>query len=239
MNPLFRRIGYDLELEHRAFAELARSRHGRCRESLCRLVDALGLANLSRGEARSVVHLLLDILHKVNHAMNSEADDSRRYHRLRHELIEAIGSCDEAEPARLRFRENLGRLLDPQGDRSPSLHPLVEGAKAFIRLNYGGRVYLSSVAEKLHVSPNYLSRLFRRETGQTLTAYVQRVRLDEARQLLAQGGRRISEIAYMVGYQNYRDFYRNFVKYEKASPREVQRRLGRSRRRAAAPDVAR
>ena len=47
--------------------------------------------------------------------------------------------------------------------------------------------------------------------------------------LLARGGHRISEIAYLVGYQNYRDFYRNFVKYEKASPREVQRQLRRTR----------
>ena len=59
----------------------------------------------------------------------------------------------------------------------------------------------------------------------TLTAYIQRVRLRHAKQLLAEGGRSISEIAYLVGYQNYRDFYRNFVKYKNASPRQIQRRL--------------
>ena len=233
-----RRIGWDLDLESRAFAQLTESQAGRCRESLYRLVDALSLGNLPRADARRVVHLLLDVLHRVNQTMNGEGDDRRRYHRLRLGLIDELGSCEDAEPARLRFREQLGRLLDPVRDRPPSLHPLVEHARAFIRRNYGGRLYLSSVAEQLHVSPNYLSRLFRRETGQTLTEHVQRVRLEEALRLLAQGGRRISEIAYMVGYQNYRDFYRNFVKYEKVSPREVRQRLGRSRRRAAAPDAA-
>jgi AraC-like DNA-binding protein len=46
--------------------------------------------------------------------------------------------------------------------------------------------------------------------------------------LLAGGGRSISEIAYMVGYQNYRDFYRNFVKYERASPRQARRSMSRA-----------
>jgi AraC-like DNA-binding protein len=46
--------------------------------------------------------------------------------------------------------------------------------------------------------------------------------------LLAVGGRSISEIAYLVGYQNYRDFYRNFVKYERASPRQARRSIHRT-----------
>ena len=46
--------------------------------------------------------------------------------------------------------------------------------------------------------------------------------------LLADDRRSLAEIAYRVGYRNYRDFYRNFVKYENASPSQVQRRLIRS-----------
>ena len=79
----------------------------------------------------------------------------------------------------------------------------------------------------LHVSPNYLSRVFRREAGVTLTAQIHHARLEHARLLLAAGDRSISEIAYLVGYQNYRDFYRNFVKYERASPRQARRSMSR------------
>ena len=62
----------------------------------------------------------------------------------------------------------------------------------------------------------------------TLTSYIQRVRINHARRLLAEGGESISEIAYRVGYRNYRDFYRNFVKHENASPRAVRERLSRA-----------
>ena len=84
---------------------------------------------------------------------------------------------------------------------------------------------LDRLSRQIGFSRSYLCRLFKRETGTTLTSYIHGVRLGHALVLLAAGGRSISEIAYLVGYQNYRDFYRNFVKIKKASPRQFQRRL--------------
>jgi AraC family transcriptional regulator of adaptative response / methylphosphotriester-DNA alkyltransferase methyltransferase len=123
----------------------------------------------------------------------------------------------------------LNLLLAPLHASRTSRHPLTDRACAYIDENYHRRISLSQVAERLAVSPSYLSRVFRRETGVTLTTYVQRARIDRSLVLLAQGAKNISEIAYQVGYQNYRDFYRNFVKCERASPRQVRSRLGRKR----------
>jgi AraC-like DNA-binding protein len=47
--------------------------------------------------------------------------------------------------------------------------------------------------------------------------------------LLEFGRYSLSEIAYRVGYQNYRDFYRNFVKHVGSSPRDVRRRITQDR----------
>jgi AraC-like DNA-binding protein len=101
-------------------------------------------------------------------------------------LIQTFSSCEDLIAARERFRFSLESLLRPVngGDR---LHPTIERAKAYIHENFNRRIYLSSIATALVVSPNYLSRLFRRETGVTLTAYVQRVRLDRAMRLLEFG----------------------------------------------------
>jgi AraC-like DNA-binding protein len=126
----------------------------------------------------------------------------------------------------------LKRILTAVEGGQRALHPLVERAKSVIDANYHRRISLSLIADRLHVSSNYLSRMFRRELGIPLTNYVHRVRLEHALLLLAEGGPSISEIAYRVGYQNYRDFYRNFVKYEKRSPRQARRRL---RERSANP----
>ncbi len=124
-------------------------------------------------------------------------------------------------------------LLAPLRAGRASRHPLAERACSYIDGNYHRRLSLSHVAEQLAVSPSYLSRVFRRETGCTLTAYIQRVRIERSLVLLARGANGLAEIAYQVGYQNYRDFYRNFVKCEQASPREVRKRLRRRQERGA------
>ena len=151
------------------------------------------------------------------------ADGAYQVNRV--ELIERFVRCERAEDARRYFFPAMKRILSAVEGGQRALHPLVERAKSVIDANYHRRISLSLIADRLHVSANYLSRMFRREIGITLMNYVHRVRLEHALLLLAEGGSSISEIAYRVGYQNYRDFYRNFVKYEKRSPRQAQRGL--------------
>ncbi len=220
---LYALVGYDPALEGAALVKLADLDAEACRLTLGRLVAALRLED-APGRGREVAALLLDVLHRVNRRMNRPGGDDAIYHRFRQDLIATFAGVDEAEEARRRFHPALARLLSPLTSARPDVHPLVERAKTYIEENYARRISLSDVAERLHVSSNHLSRLFRRETAVTLTAYVHRVRLGHATLLLAEGGRSLSEIAYLVGYQNYRDFYRNFVKQQHASPREFRQR---------------
>lgn len=221
---LYERIGYDPRRESEALRRVDRHDPAGCRESFRDLLDRLDLSRLE-GRSQQVIQLLVDALQKVNRRVHHGSAEEWRCQRNRMSLIEVFAGCGSATVARDRFLPALDRLLEPLQAARPARHPLVERATDYIRRSYQRRISLSRVAEKLNVSPNYLSRLFRRETGVTLTAFIQRTRLDRARTLLAERGPSISEIAYRVGYQTYRDFYRNFVKYEKASPREVRRRL--------------
>src|SRR5262249_20327035 len=102
--------------------------------------------------------------------------------------------------------------------RPTPLNPLVRRAREFIEQNYARKLSLRHVAEYLNVSRNYLSGLFRKECGCTITDFIHQTRVRRAQSLLMAGGRTVSEIAYQVGYQNYRDFYRNFVKHGNSSP---------------------
>ena len=223
---LYDSILYSCALESRAFRRLAELDVAGCRKTLGRLVAGLDLTD--PGCTRKVVQLLLDILQKVNRRVHRSPTEDRTYQANRVRLIEQFSPCESSDQARVLFLGALNRLLAPLEQRGPGLHPLIERAKAHIEDNYHRRIFLSSVARALNISPNYLSRLFRRETGTTLTAYVQRVRMHDAMLLLADGRHSISEIAYLVGYQNYRDFYRNFVKQQNRSPRQVRQQLVRS-----------
>lgn len=217
------RIRFEPALEMAAFRLLAEMDVDGARAAFGLLIDRLDLDGL--GEmSREAVLLLLDVLQKVNCRLHRTSTDEVPYLTLRAALIEEFGALEDARAARRAFMPALNRLLARLRAPAASAHPLVERAKTFIDESYQRRLSLSAVAGRLNVSPNYLSRLFGRETGATLTEYIHRTRLEHAKLLLASRDRSISEIAYLVGYQNYRDFHRNFMKYENASPRQVQRR---------------
>lgn len=225
VSTLFSRLRFDVSLEAQAFRQLAGLELDACRASFARLVGELDLDGAGASD-REIVFLLVDILQRVNRRLHRPPDGEDACRSNRAALVTQFAAHESAARAREDFLATLERLLAVlQTPARP--HPLIEKAQTYIDENYRRRLSLSGIATALHVSPDYLSRIVRRETGITLTAQIHRARLEHARLLLAGGGRSISEIAYMVGYQNYRDFYRNFVKYERATPRQARSSLSR------------
>jgi len=78
---------------------------------------------------------------------------------------------------------------------------------------------LRTVAKQVYRSPSYVSRLFHRQAGTTFTAYLNEVRLAEARKLLSTSSMRISEICFEVGFRSLSHFTRLFKKVEGFSPK--------------------
>jgi two-component system response regulator YesN len=77
---------------------------------------------------------------------------------------------------------------------------------------------LETASARAGVSKNHLSFEFSRETGETFTEYVARVRIDEAKQLLATTSLLVYEIGLRVGYPSVEHFSRVFKKVAGVSP---------------------
>ncbi|HVP18531.1 MAG TPA: helix-turn-helix domain-containing protein [Spirochaetia bacterium] len=92
-------------------------------------------------------------------------------------------------------------------------------AKRFIRGSFADSgLSLAAVAAHASVSKNHLSWEFARETGQTLTEYIARVRVGEAKRLFSTTRLKVYEVAERVGYQNVEHFSRVFKKVAGMSP---------------------
>jgi two-component system response regulator YesN len=77
---------------------------------------------------------------------------------------------------------------------------------------------LEEAASRAGVSPNHLSFEFSRETGETFTSYLSRVRMEEAKRLLASSGLLVYEVAERVGYPSVEHFSRTFKRIVGESP---------------------
>lgn len=83
------------------------------------------------------------------------------------------------------------------------------------------------LADTVHLTPDYLSHLFHRETGQTLTAFINRERIANARKLLESregAPLNISEVSWACGYADPGYFARVFRREAGQSPREYRRK---------------
>ena len=86
----------------------------------------------------------------------------------------------------------------------------LSGALQYIRLHCADRITLQELADLEHISVSYLARRFRRITGMTVTEYINHVRVERARYLLATTDKPVQEISYLVGYESPQYFYRVF-----------------------------
>ena len=84
----------------------------------------------------------------------------------------------------------------------PRVSNYIEQSRDYVRKHYREKIYLEDVAEALCISPTYLSRLFKRETGQNFQDYINEVRVDRAANLLKYSEMSLSEISQYVNFPN-------------------------------------
>ncbi|GAA5089858.1 AraC family transcriptional regulator [Chryseobacterium ginsengisoli] len=81
---------------------------------------------------------------------------------------------------------------------------------------------VSSIAEELNLSSNYLTDLMRAETGKSTSNYIQEFIVEQAEILLHQTELNISDVAYQLGFSNVPYFSRFFKKVKGISPTEIR-----------------
>ena len=101
--------------------------------------------------------------------------------------------------------------------------PIIEKAKAFIKLNLLNNVKADEVAEHVNLSPNYFTSYFREKTNITFRDYVLEKKMSHAKKLLRQGNKTIHEISHELGYGDYRSFNRAFKNFTDMTPSQFQK----------------
>lgn len=91
----------------------------------------------------------------------------------------------------------------------------------YITEHYAEPLSLSDLAEKLHLSPVYLSTLFHRDMGVPLKKYINQIRVNNAENLLINKVCNVSEAAEASGFADVAYFSRTFTKMKGYNPREI------------------
>ncbi len=95
---------------------------------------------------------------------------------------------------------------------------LVQDALLYLHSNYASPIRISELAEQLQISQQYLARLFKAETGASPLQYLNRLRIEKAKEAMRVNAVNISEAAMAAGFDNLYYFSRLFKQLEGMSP---------------------
>jgi len=97
-------------------------------------------------------------------------------------------------------------------------HPMVTRTVKIIASQFHTHISLESISEQLHITPEYLSYLFRRDMGVNFIIYLRNYRIEQALRMMKEGDMRIFEVANSVGFSDAKYFCRVFRNVTGQSP---------------------
>ena len=79
------------------------------------------------------------------------------------------------------------------------------------------------IAKHVHLHPNYMMTIFKKELGYSITQYITRLRIAKAQRLLVTTDQKVLQIAYSCGFQTPSRFYTAFHEVAECTPKEFKR----------------
>ncbi len=125
------------------------------------------------------------------------------------------------ESSRENLSENQDSIKLPEGIKNHTIRMAID----FIYENYKEAIGLQDIAALTHVSENYISTLFREETGMNFLQFLSIVRINKALPLLKETSMNISEIASETGFPTPGYFTKIFRRFIGKTPTEYRNSL--------------
>lgn len=117
------------------------------------------------------------------------------------------------------YTEVMNKIIEIRNRKDKRLVKIV---KDYIMEHYHEPISLNMIAEVIYLSPSYLSDLFKNQTGENLTNYLSKVRIEKAKELLKDRQMKSYEVGELVGYKDPAYFSKVFKKVVGVSPNEYR-----------------
>lgn len=133
--------------------------------------------------------------------------------------INECATIFQLEKLTKEFLENVKSNITTNGK---VLSPNTEKSIHYIHLHLKESLSLETIASYIHINPSHLSRTFKKESGESITEYINKARIEKAQELLSLSNTRAYEVAELVGFNDPAYFSATFKKYTGLSPKEYK-----------------
>lgn len=165
--------------------------------------------------------MLYYVLAIVNHVLMGSVslvkNETIREESLEH-ILAQMRTAESSSALQNSFYHFLHLICKGVYQDSKDTRQLSENIKQYVQEHYAdSNVNISAIAEEIGITPRYMSRIFKEQTGLNLLNYINDVRIEHAKILLKTTGKTVDEIAVETGFANSRTFRRNFQRATKVT----------------------
>lgn len=178
-------------------------------------IDMEQLSNMNY----QLILLFYKILNYLNIDLACELEDEFTQYKqvnMRHGINEVIGFFD-------KLIEDIFMIME--ANKKSATSKLMEIIRNYILSNYDKDITLDVLSEIVHLTPTYVSKLFKQEFNENLIDFIISVRINKAKEFLRKGIYKSSEVCEKAGFNDVKYFYKMFKKYTGLKPSEYKNNL--------------
>ena len=203
---------------------LAKVKLGDIREANAVLNDLLGYVLFSQGNSLEIIKAraieLCSLLSRTAIEGGAPTDSILKLNNQFLQNLQQINSidtlCEKLQEIVEAFSESMFNYIPSRNSE------IIKKAMLYMSEHFNSPLTLDEVAEHVHLHPSYFSTLFKSSTGSSFKEYLNMVRIEESKRLLANTDYSIIDIAVATGFEDQSYFSKVFKKYTGLTPKQYR-----------------
>ncbi|MFW5972297.1 MAG: response regulator transcription factor [Bacillota bacterium] len=192
------------------------------------LDELFGFISTEHLKVSLVKHIIIDVNKNLIDIIDRSSEEMEEIITIE-DMIKVINQIDTLSVLEVWQCQMIDYYFDILSEiRGSKYNSIVNKAIRFMNVNYQKDISLEMISDYVHVSPNYFSKIFKKETGSNFVDWLNSLRVNKSKEILAKTDKKCSLIAEEVGYNDYRYFSFNFKKYTNMTPRKYRKKINQS-----------
>lgn len=198
---------------------------GRNRNAISRFIDDayFRLKGLEGITPSYIQNVTIDLLFHVISTVKSMKSNSDALINEFRDIFSHVFEIKDADELNVWLKNTVNRYIDFVAAEQEKTSPIIRKVLDYIQNNYSQDISLKTLSSEFNINALYLGQLFRKETGDSFTNYLNSVRIEKAKVLLLNTNYKANEISSQIGYVNPNYFYTLFKKMTGVSPSEFKK----------------
>ena len=221
------RQNYPFDLERKFLQSIERRDKPGAQRLLNELLGAILFAD--GGSIELMKTRVFELVVLISRTAVNNGADAQKSLQLNHEYFQKLIGFHTIDSLCLWLSSALNGFMDELFTFSGAKHAnVIHRCIQYIGEHYNEPITLVHVARMVYLSPSYLSRVFKQETGVTFNEHLNTVRINRAKELLLNRNLRLTDISLMVGFEDQSYFTKVFKRVTGMLPRQYrEKKLGK------------